>query len=290
MNLEDRLRAEGELSPVGLGSDFVVPILYSNAILPGGQKIVMQEWQRTVRLHGCANFRDIGGYPTRDGRTVRTGQVFRSDALRLLTASDIARLRDELRIGHVIDLRSTAELRIDGRGLLEHEPVRFQHLPLYDGNGSRRSVSADSRQRPALSDLAALYMLMAEVAMQRIGNVIRAVAQSTEPTVYHCAAGKDRTGVISALILGLLDVEEEIIVADYALTQEHLGQIIPRLLADAGYRTMLEELPPDTMHAQPQTMRRFLQGLQSKYGSIDGYARAAGISEETVGHLRKRLL
>jgi protein-tyrosine phosphatase len=244
----------------------------------------MQKWQRTVRLDGCVNFRDLGGYATREGKRVRTGQVFRSAALHLLSASDIARLRDELRIGSVIDLRSTAELRADGRGLLEREPIRFQHLPLYDGNGT------DTSERPAIPDLAALYVLMAEGAMRQIGNVLSAVAWSTEPTVYHCAAGKDRTGVVSALILGLLEVEEEFIVADYALTQEHLDQIIPRLLADAGYRAMLQELSPDTMHAQPQTMRGFLQALQGKYGSIHGYAETAGVSAETIRQLRERLI
>jgi hypothetical protein len=210
--------------------------------------------------------------------------VFRSDGLHLLTASDIARLRDELRMGAVVDLRSTAELRVDGRGLLEREAIRFHHLPLYDGDRNGH------RELPAGTTLSTIYLGLAEVGMSRIKDVIATIAQSAEPIVYHCAAGKDRTGVVSALILGLLDVDDDIIVADYALTQEHIEEIIRRLLADKGYRTMLEALPPATMHAQPQTMRGFLQGLREQYGSILGYAQAAGISEQTVRQLQERLL
>lgn len=239
---------------------------------------------RFIRLDGCVNFRDLGGYPTREGRTLRRGQLFRSDSLHLLSAADIARLRELLRIAHVIDLRSTAELRIDGRGLLEHEAIRFHHLPLYDGEASGRTGLAGHH------DLADLYFLMAETTMRQIGRVTAALAEATGPTVYHCTAGKDRTGVISALILGLLDVDEEFIILDYALTQRHLNQIVARLLADEGYRTMLETLPPDTLHARPQTMRGFLDRLRTKYGSIQEYAEAAGISEHTIQQLRERLL
>lgn len=244
----------------------------------------MHEWQRGVSLEGCVNFRDLGGYPTRNGGMLRTGQVFRSDGLHLLTAADIVRLRGEIRLGTVIDLRSSAELRVDGRGLLEREAIRFHHLPLYDGHQNGR------QELPAGTTLSAIYLGLAETAMPRIKDVIATIAQSAEPVVYHCAAGKDRTGVVSALILGLLDVDDDIIVADYALTQEHMEEIIRRLLADQGYRTMLEALPPETMHAQPQTMRGFLQGMREQYGSASGYAQAAGMSEEAIRQLQQRLL
>ncbi|HEX7406508.1 MAG TPA: tyrosine-protein phosphatase [Candidatus Binatia bacterium] len=252
--------------------------------LPGSKQAVTGNWQRSVRFDGCLNFRDLGGYPTRSGRLVRTGQVFRSDALHLLTANDIARLRHELRIDCVIDLRSTAELRTGGRGLLEPEPIHFHHLPLFDGEATGGKDLREDR------DLADIYFLIAEFAMQRIGGVITAVAEAAGPTVYHCAAGKDRTGVISALILGILEVEDEIIVADYALTQENLDGIIQRLMATEGYRTMFESLPPDTMHARPQTMIGFLEKLRAKYGSMHGYARAAGIPDDTIQQLKERLL
>jgi len=246
---------------------------------------VTQASQRFGRLEGCVNFRDLGGYPTRSGKTVRTGQVFRSDTLHLLTANDVTHLRQQLRIGQIIDLRSTGELRVDGRGLLEAEPIRFQHLPIFDGD------TAASRHLPAAMDLADRYFFMADLGVQPIGRILTAITEASEPTVYHCSAGKDRTGVISALILSLLDVDADIITGDYALTQERMQQIVERLAADKGYWTaVVTTLPPETLHARPQTMVAFFEKLRAKYGSTRAYVRAAGVTDRAVEQLRERLL
>jgi protein-tyrosine phosphatase len=239
---------------------------------------------RKIELDGCLNFRDLGGYPTHDGRTIRWGHVFRSDALHLLSTSDVARLRDELCIGDVIDLRSTAELRAEGCGPLADEAIRFHHVPLFDGE------MRDRREQAAAIDLADRYFLLAEFAKEPIARVITTLAETTAPVVYHCAAGKDRTGVVSAVILGLLGVDDEVIVADYALTQDNLDQIIERLLSTTGYQTMLRALPPDTLHAQPQTMISLLDKLRAKYGSMQGYAEAAGVPVAATERLRRRLV
>jgi protein-tyrosine phosphatase len=240
--------------------------------------------KRTIELDGCLNFRDLGGYPTRTGKTIRWAQVFRSDALHLLSDHDVTRLRLELCIGDVIDLRSTDELEMDGRGRLAAEPIRFHHVPLFDAGIQQR------RDLPEPMNLADRYFLLAEYAMDPIARVITTLAVTATPAVYHCAAGKDRTGVISAVLLGLLDVDDEIIVADYALTQENLDQIIDRLMATEGYQAMLAALPPDTLHAEPETMSTLLNRVRAKYGSMRGYARAAGVSEDTIGQLQERLV
>lgn len=238
---------------------------------------------RTIDLDGCLNFRDVGGYPTSDGRTVRWRQVFRSDALHHLTRQDVAHLREAIGLGTVIDLRSTAELRSEGRGPLAQEPVAFHHLPLYDGQEVRSSATTDM----TLMDR---YFLLAEFAKQPIARVISTLAASEAPAVYHCAAGKDRTGVVSAVLLGVLGVPEAVIVADYAATRENLDAIVERLMSTEGYQEMLSALPPDTMHAEPETMAGFLTRLHDAYGSMAGYARAAGVSDEAIDGLRARLL
>ena len=240
--------------------------------------------QRTIDLRGCLNFRDLGGYPTQDGRMVRWRMLFRSDALHLLTADDIARLRDELQIGDVIDLRSSAELRSDGRGPLADEAMRFHHVPLFDGDTVQRD------ENPAAYTLADRYFLLAEFAKDPIARVITTLATTDSPAVYHCAAGKDRTGVISAVLLGLLGVRDEVIVADYAATQENLDAIIERLMANEGYQTMLSALPPDTLHAQPETMITLLDRVRDRYGSMRDYARAAGVDDAAMIRLHRRLL
>jgi len=240
--------------------------------------------QRVIELDGCLNFRDLGGYPTADGRRLCWRRLYRSDALHLLTPADVARLRDELHVGDVIDLRSGAEVRAEGQGPLAAESIRFHHLPLYDSDHVRRDSVG------AFHNLADRYVLLAEFAREVIGRIIRLLAEAPGPVVYHCAAGKDRTGVVSAVILGLLGVRDEVIVADYAATRQNLDAIIDRLMAMEGYRTMLAALPPDTMHAEPATMISLLERVRERYGSMRGYAHAAGVTEETLTRLEARLL
>jgi protein-tyrosine phosphatase len=240
--------------------------------------------RRRVELEGCLNFRDVGGYPTLDGRRVRWRLVYRSDALHHLTPGDVARMRDELELRTVIDLRSTPELRADGRGLLADAPVQFHHIPLFDGQLTRPDGWV------AIDTLADRYTLLADFARAPIARVIELLADAPGPAVYHCAAGKDRTGVVSAVLLGLLGVPDDVIVADYAATQENLDAIIDRLMATEGYQRMLAALPPDTIEAEAGTMIAFLQGVASRYGSMREYGRAAGVSDATLDRLVSRLL
>jgi hypothetical protein len=96
--------------------------------------------------------------------------------------------------------------------------------------------------------------------------------------------------VISAVLLGVLGVRDDVIVADYAATRENLDAIVERLLATEGYQAMLAALPPDTMHAEPGTMIDMLRRLRERYGSVRDYARSAGVADETLELLTERLL
>ena len=240
--------------------------------------------QRRIELDGCHNFRDLGGYAAAGGRSLRWRVLFRSDGLQHLTARDVTRVRDDLGIRHVVDLRSTREIRSDGRGRLADDAFRFHHVPLFDGD-----VTAPPELAQELT-LADRYILLAEMAKEPIARVITTIAESPAPAVYHCAAGKDRTGVISAILLGLLGVPDAIIVADYAATQENLDAIIDRLMASEGYQEMLEALPPDTLHAEPETMVALLEKVRLHYGSMREYVRAIGVSDENIASLESRLL
>ncbi len=245
--------------------------------------------ERLIDLEGCLNFRDLGGYPTADGRSLRWRRVFRSDGLHHLTAGDVATLRDELEITDLIDLRSSAELRLDGRGRLEAEPMAFHHLPLFDGE---RPSSFDPKMQAAMDQmsLADRYFSLAEMAKEPIARVVRVLADSRGGSVYHCAAGKDRTGVISAILLSAVGVADELIVADYALTQQNLDAIIARLNASEGYKDMFEALPPDTLHAEPETMVSLLAKFVERYGAVTGYLESAGVGEDVVERLRANVL
>lgn len=240
--------------------------------------------KRRIEVEGCHNFRDLGGYPTAEGGRLRWRRLFRADGLHGLTQAGVATLRDELRLGAVVDLRSSAELALDGRGRLAQEPIVFHHLPLFDGGERER------RERPPGLSLADLYLAMLDHAREPLGRVLTTLARTEEPAVFHCAAGKDRTGVVSALLLSLLGVREEVIVADYAASRDALDAIVDRLMASDGYREMLAELPPDTLHAEPETMEHFLERLRAGFGGAAGYAQEIGVDAEDVARLRERLI
>jgi len=244
---------------------------------------------RLLALDGCLNFRDLGGYPTRDGRRIAWRRLFRSDALHALTEGDLGLLLGEgIGLSDVVDLRSSAELASEGRGRLEATPVVFHHAPLYDG--ATAATAAMPRADVEEMTLAERYLGLLEVAQAPIARIVGVLSVARGAAVYHCAAGKDRTGVLSALLLGLLGVDDELIVADYALTGENLEAILARLSAMDGYKEMLGALPPDTQHASPATMSELLVLVGRRWGGFEGYAREAGIGDEVVQRLRARLL
>jgi protein tyrosine/serine phosphatase len=242
------------------------------------------EVKRIIELDGCLNFRDLGGYKTQDGRHLRTGQLFRSDALHYMTETDVRTVRDEIGVRVVIDLRSSGEIRSEGTGPLSSPPMAYHHLPLFDGTQD----VADLKEVPI--ELDDQYLFILRTAQGPISQVLRILANAPTPAVFHCAAGKDRTGVISALLLSLLGVSEKDIVEDYVFTSLNLDQIVQRLQKTPGYQEIFERLPPSTLHARPETMVSFLSGVRRTYGSMQGYARAAGIDEATVSALERKLL
>ena len=245
--------------------------------------------ERLIDLEGCLNFRDLGGYPAAGGRSLAWRRIYRSDGLHRLTGPDVVRLRDELGLTDLIDLRSTAELRLDGRGPLENEPMAFHHVPLFDGDRPS-TFSPDMQMRMEEMSLADRYFGLVEMAKEPIARVVELIADAKGGAVYHCAAGKDRTGVISAILLSVLGVPEELIVADYALSRQNLDAIIERLNASDGYKDMFEHLPPDTLHAEPETMVSLLAKIEDGYGSAASFLESAGLGSDVVERLQANAL
>jgi len=245
--------------------------------------------ERRIELDGCVNFRDLGGYPTEDGRQLRWRLLFRSDALHALSGADVGHLRDALSLSDIVDLRSSFELGNEGRGPLEREPIAFHHTPLFDGDTRAADASA-SRSMSRSMSLGVRYLGMMEMAHERIVSVIRILARSKGGAVYHCAAGKDRTGVISAVLLGALGVADELIVADYALSAERIDAIIERVMSMKGYEDTLKDMPADTLHAKPESMEEVLSGVVERWGSMRDYLREGGVDDATLEALRAKCL
>jgi protein-tyrosine phosphatase len=238
---------------------------------------------RLIPLDGCVNFRDLGGWETSDGRRIRGGQLYRSDALQRLTAADVARLRDELGLRTLVDLRSSHEVAREGCGPLAAPPATYHHLPFFDG--PERDPG-----RGGFRNLAQIYLAMMRFAREPIARALDALAASEGAAVFHCAAGKDRTGVLSAVVLGVAGVADADIVADYAYTRRALPRILERLRASESYAYVFTELPPDTLHAEPATMEALLASVRTEWGSVREYALWAGAAPATLEALAEKLV
>ncbi|HVX22976.1 MAG TPA: tyrosine-protein phosphatase [Acidimicrobiales bacterium] len=238
---------------------------------------------RHIALEGAVNFRDLGGYETADGRRTRWRTLFRADGLSRLTDPDRAAVR-QLGVATVIDLRTTAEVA-DGRFPVEDIPVGFHHLPLLD------AMPDPDRFRMAPGMLGVQYLEMARDAAPQIARALTIVAErQSHPVVVHCAAGKDRTGVLVAVLLGLLGVPEQTIVDDYALSEQAMTALRRRLVERYPEGREVIEGADEMFSAAPANIASLLAALDADYGSVRGYGEAIGIGPETVAGLRDALL
>ncbi|MFF3072281.1 tyrosine-protein phosphatase [Kitasatospora sp. NPDC057936] len=239
----------------------------------------MPQVGRSLGLRGAVNARDLGGCRTADGRVLRPGTVLRSDGLNHVTEDDLNALR-ALGLRRVVDLRSLDEVREAGpdrvpglpvpelaRDLpagtaLTVEPdaedgVTLHHLPVFapdfDIYVTLRDALADrspARQRALLGDGRAAAMMTGlyrwfvtdRLARERFADVLRLLAAPDgPPLLFHCTAGKDRTGWVSALLLTALGVDREAVVADYLLTNERAAPVVARVMDDFGTRGLMHE-------------------------------------------------
>jgi len=259
-----------------------------------------QEFRR-LDLEGPVNFRDLGGYETVDGRTVRRRHLFRSDALFRLTESDAAQVA-ALGVTTLIDFRTPDELEQHGFGGMDHLDAEHLHLPTIDTTRRVLDLTDDASTEvseeiaKALVTAADAYMMMLDRGSNAYAEALRVVATSDAPVVFFCAAGKDRTGVFAALVLGLLGVSDDDIVTDYALTHDVIEKIHILRASSASeednermssYANLIGE---DLRNAYPASMQTTIERLNERYGGWVGYATEIGVGVDVLDQLRARLL
>jgi protein-tyrosine phosphatase len=239
---------------------------------------------RSIPLDGCFNFRDCGGLPTVCQGPVRRGMLFRGDAPHDPTTSDVGKL-NSLQIKTVIDLRGPTEKISKYSDYLPG--VRTYELPMVD-------LTRDSQDFSLWSDPEYVATRYRSVLDNDGDAILEILAILTDPSIYpvliHCTAGKDRTGVVIALLLSLLGVEDGFIITDYALSREAM----PRLLAwlretYPASGQQLSNSAPAWLIAAPETMRTMLNGLRAEFGQIENYAVQLGVGS-AIGYIRAALL
>ena len=245
--------------------------------------------RRLIGLEAVHNFRDLGGYPTAGGRTTKWRTLFRSDGLyRLRSADDMSRVM-QLGLKSVIDLRTEREQREQGIFPIDDIEVTFHHLSIVD-------VTWSDTETPEFEDevefLVWGYRDMLEIGSSRFADAMHVLAQTDSlPAVFHCAAGKDRTGVLAALLLSSLGVDDAHICADYGLTQDAMRRSIAW---SKVHRPELAEryatIPKAYLAADPRAMQIILKELAQQHGSVRNYVREIGVADATVEALGNLLL
>jgi protein-tyrosine phosphatase len=243
------------------------------------------EPNRHVSFEAAFNCRDLGGYAAGDGRFVRWGVAYRSGSLHRLTITD---LESANRIGFrtVIDLRSSAELERSGR--FRGIDVAFHHAPLFEEDSLPFKWAEPDDPEPPLGED---YVAIAENGAGALATALGVIAEGEHPVVFHCAAGKDRTGILAGLLLSALGVSDENIVEDYELTNRSLADHLSwARVNDPEEAAEIAARPPWLLQSSGPVMKAFFERLRRRHGSIEGYLHGLGVTGETLDALRSRLL
>lgn len=237
--------------------------------------------QRHHPLPGTQNFRDIGGYPTRDGRQTRWGVLFRSDSLHALTPEGQEQL---LRLGvrSIIDLRRSHDLQNNPHILAEHEAVDYLHLPVFE---------IDFVQDESITSA---FAYLRGIVIDHAPGVVQAMTALAVPgrlpAAVHCIGGTHRTGTIIALCLRLAGVPDEVILEDFALTDIYSVERQQQTRERRRNEGWSEERINWFVGSPPQALAGVLKLLDEQYGGVEGYLRAGGMTDSQINALREQLV
>jgi protein-tyrosine phosphatase len=249
-----------------------------------------ESFSRHLRFDSVANFRDIGGYRTREGRTVAWRRVFRSGEFQRISNDEFDRLMTEIRPVLLLDLRSAGEVEKHGRGLLSEAAIKYQNISFITDGGDRE---ADEKRFRTFTNMGEFYLDITRDKGfgKRIVAALEIIAMpENHPLVFHCAVGKDRTGILAALVLSLLGVEDEDIKMDYSLSEPYMDEILRQIKSDPKATEAANPLPDYFWKASPESMELFLTTLRQEYGSIKGYLEAMGMEPSLPARLENALL
>jgi protein-tyrosine phosphatase len=245
--------------------------------------------ERRIVLAGAPNFRDIGGYKTTDGHTVRWGLVYRSGELSHLTDADYEQLA-KLGISAVCDFRNSNEQQSAPTHWNGSQPPEFVSLPNPPPAEAGVIQSITGGTEAVRSNYLRWYREVVTVYAPSYRVTFHRILASTAPVLYHCSAGKDRTGYFTALLLTVLGVPHETVVEDFLLTNTFLPsptQVDALLKSTHGSR----EAVVAAMNVEPSYLDAAFDEINKKFGSLDNYRRTQlGLSDADVAQLKARLL
>ena len=247
--------------------------------------MTQRPYPRHIRFEAVFNFRDLGGYLTQGGQTVAWRRLFRSSELHHMTRHDIVHLKEKIRLRSIIDLRSTRQL--EPFSPLNEVGVEYYNVPFIDRGNDRENAYQDFSNMGEVYS----YLVRHEEFGHRVIEALEIIAEPDNlPLVFHCSAGKDRTGILTAIILGILGVADEDIIEDYTLTATYMKELINRWNNNPKWAEVLNNVPGYIWEASPESMTFFLSTLKQEYGSARGYVEAHGAEVSLIHRLETALL
>lgn len=244
-----------------------------------------------LELSGACNIRDLGGHRTATGQSVRVGQLLRGDSPHRLTNDDLA-VVGRVGLRTVVDLRSADEIEALGEEPLGVLGVETLHIPLRHAPGEAQvlRIARGGERTPTLTEL---YRGFVEHSGAELAEIVEVAAESARrPLLFHCLAGKDRTGVVAALLLSLLGVPDDLVATDYAATAAVLPRFRELTRPDRevlGLR-QLKGVASNLMGAEATTMLAFLEALREEHGGPEEFLTRNGTPAEAFDQLRSDLL
>ena len=249
-------------------------------------------YPRHIDFESVPNFRDLGGYRTQDGRAVAWRRLFRSADLQSMSRLDIARIKEDIRPRTVIDLRTPRELTKQREiSLLDEVGARYHNVPLQPA--SPDYVKQETERFHDATDLGELYLYRIRQPKfgQGLVDSLELIADcNNHPLVFHCSMGKDRTGVLAAMLLAAAGVIDEDIVHDYTLSAPFMPALRDHWRNDPAAPPEVKAVPDSHWEASAESMPRFLALLRQEYGSAAGYLEAHGADNSLPPRLQEALL
>ena len=251
-----------------------------------------------IELEGAVNVRDLGGLPTEDGRKTASARLLRADNLQELSPSDVAKLVRDIGVTAVVDLRSSNELEAEGPAPLDAVAgVQHAHHPVLPELGANTDAAAEAlltirsqaKSRYPHDPVCGHYLGYLEDRPDQVVGALRSIAHSEGAALIHCAAGKDRTGVVVALALTAAGVRPQAVVTDYAATAERTEAIMARLRRSRLYASDIDSRPADLHRPRPETMTAFLEQIDSRYDGVVRWLADHGFSDDDLRLLHAKL-
>jgi protein-tyrosine phosphatase len=250
-----------------------------------------EKHDRHLRFKSVTNFRDIGGYRTQQGRTIAWRRIYRSGELARLNQEEYDRLTKEIGLTAIVDLRSDFEVKRQGIGLPAGATIKYYNIAFITDGGKTADVEAHRYE--TFTNMGQFYLDIAQNKGfgAKIVKALEVIAEpENHPLVFNCAIGKDRTGILAAMLLSSLSVAEKDIIEDYSLSDSYMGELRRALESHGTVPDDVKKMPDFFWRADPASMELFLATLRKEYGSVADYLRHMGCEPSLKERLEKALL